>query len=76
MSRTIIAACLVSVLALTAFAQDMYKAPKADLPLVIYGNCEDEADQPYIPSGWMGNTDAIEMDECWPDNPHTTPSCM
>ncbi|MBN1270544.1 MAG: hypothetical protein JXB04_13220 [Kiritimatiellae bacterium] len=80
MSSKMMIICLVSAVALSAglsaMAQETYKAPKADLPLVLYGNCEDETDQPYIPSGWMGNTDAIEMDECWPDKPHSAPSCM
>lgn len=48
-------------------------ATKAELPLIIYG---DGSTTPYIPSGWMGNTDAIQMDERHADNPHSGQHCM
>jgi hypothetical protein len=54
----------------------MAQAPKAELPLKLYGDCEDEFDPPYIPSGWMGNVDAIERDDCWPTSPHSGQSCI
>ncbi len=54
-------------------AQDV---PKGELPFKVYGDCEDEFDAPYVPSGWMGNTDAIERDDCWPTSPHSGASCI
>jgi len=60
------------VLAFVAQAQ----VPKAELPLTVYGDCEDEFDPPYISSGWMGNTDALEYDDCWPTTPHGGQSCI
>ncbi|BDI30304.1 hypothetical protein CCAX7_23550 [Capsulimonas corticalis] len=49
-------------------------APKAALPLVIYA--EAGADFPYIPSGYMGNTGAIKMDDACKDNPHAGKTCL
>ncbi|MFH0953712.1 MAG: hypothetical protein V1873_05240 [Verrucomicrobiota bacterium] len=49
---------------------------KVSLPCQIYANCEDEGEQPFIPSGWMGSTDAIEFDDCWKENPHSGESCI
>jgi hypothetical protein len=47
---------------------------RAALPLVLY----DEAGtpRPYAPSGWMGNTGAIRMDEASRDDPHTGQVCL
>lgn len=49
---------------------------KVTLPCKVYGNCEDEGDMPFIASGWMGSTDAIEYDDCWKENPHAGESCI
>ncbi len=49
---------------------------KVTLPCKVYGNCEDEGDQSFIASGWMGSTDAIEYDDCWKENPHAGDSCI
>ena len=49
---------------------------KVTLPCKVYGNCEDEGDQSFIASGWMGSTDAIEYDDCWKENPHSGESCI
>jgi len=68
---TSVALCVA--FASVAMAQDV---PKADLPLKLYGDCEDEFDPPYIPSGWMGNAGGIERDDCWPTNPHSGKSCI
>ncbi len=45
------------------------------LPLVVY----DEAgrEQPaYVPSGWMGNTKALKLNENWQQQPHEGKSCV
>ena len=31
---------------------------------------------PYYPYGWMGNIDAIDLNECWEENPHSGSTCM
>ncbi len=49
---------------------------KVSLPCKIYNNCEDEGDQAFIAAGWMGQTDAIEYDDCWKENPHSGESCI
>ena len=49
------------------------KAVSANLPLVINGDGEKTA---FIPSGWMGKTDAIGMDEKFTINPHSGATCM
>ncbi len=59
-----------------AAAPQAEACPKATLPLKLYGDCDDEFDPPYIPSGWMGNYEAIERDECCEDNPHSGKSCI
>ena len=48
---------------------------KVALPCIVYGNCEDEGEVPFIASGWMGSTEAIEFDDCWKENPHAGESC-
>ncbi len=49
---------------------------KVKIPHVVYGNCEDEGEQMFIPSGWMGSYDAIEFDDCWKENPRSGESCI
>lgn len=49
---------------------------KVKLPLVVYRNCEDEGEQYFIPSGWMGSYDSIEFDDCWKENPRSGESCI
>lgn len=44
------------------------------LPLAVYADCG--GDQPFTSSGWMGYFDAISLDECWTDNPHSGDSCI
>ena len=51
-------------------------APKAKLPLDIYANAEDEGEILYIPSGWMGNYDALQYDDACADKPHSGASCI
>ena len=49
-------------------------APKAALPLTVYG--DNASGTPFIPSGYMGNTGAIKMDEQWAENPHSGKTCL
>ncbi len=52
---------------------------KVALPCKVYGNCEDEGESVFIPSGYMGGVDngsALEVDDCWTENPHTGGSCI
>ena len=49
-------------------------APKATLPLVVYG--DDAKQSPYIPSGHMGNTAAIKLTPDCTDNPHSGETCL
>ena len=46
----------------------------AKLPLAVYSSGKDA--QPYVPSGWMGNTKAITMDLDCSDHPHSGKSCI
>lgn len=48
--------------------------PKPTLPLTLYSDCS--ADLPFTASGWMGYADAIELDECWEENPRTGSTCV
>ncbi|MGA2034093.1 MAG: glycoside hydrolase family 2 TIM barrel-domain containing protein [Thermoguttaceae bacterium] len=46
----------------------------ANLPLVIYG--DGQKGMPYNPSGWMGNTKAIQMEVDCTENPHAGAHCL
>ncbi len=51
------------------------KAKSVTFPFVIY----DEADRkspPYIPSGWMGNSQALKIDSASKVNPHSGQTCL
>jgi hypothetical protein len=52
---------------------------KVPLPCKVYANCEDEGELVFIPSGYMGGVDngsALEVDDCWKENPHAGESCI
>jgi hypothetical protein len=49
-------------------------APKAALPLVIFG--PGQSDMPYVPSGWMGNASAIGYAGDCAVNPHSGKTCI
>ncbi|MEO7716230.1 MAG: hypothetical protein ABIY70_08500 [Capsulimonas sp.] len=49
-------------------------APHAKLPLVIYS--EAGGTLPYTPSGYMGNTGAIQMDDACKTDPHAGKTCL
>jgi hypothetical protein len=50
------------------------KGYPAALPLTVYS----EAAEPsgYIPSGWMGDTKAIQLDPAWADRPQSGKTCL
>jgi hypothetical protein len=70
----------VASLACPVMAQEAAPAgdaiPKAELPLSLYSDSGTEGEVPYIPSGWMGNTDAIEYDDACKDKPHSGETCI
>ena len=49
-------------------------AAKAALPCVVYA--DGAPDSGYVPSGYMGNHDAIQADPKCTDNPHSGATCM
>lgn len=66
---------LLTVLSLSGVALGIAEAaPKAPLPLVVYG--DGQGSSPYIPSGYMGNTGAIKMDSQSTEDPHSGKTCL
>lgn len=55
-------------------AAEMTPGQKAELPLVVFA--EGGQQVPWIPSGYMGNTGAIKMDQGWIKNPKSGVSCI
>ncbi|MBN1270542.1 MAG: hypothetical protein JXB04_13210 [Kiritimatiellae bacterium] len=53
-----------------------FEPPVATMPFVLYNDCESGLDMPYIPAGWMGDTEAIDRDDCWKTNPHSGTTCI
>ncbi len=47
---------------------------RVKLPFTVYS--EASGDQPFIPSGYMGNTSAIKMQADCTDNPHAGKTCL
>ncbi len=56
-------------------AAEERRVARAALPFSIYKECDDRQ-QPYCPSGWMGNYSEIEQDDCWKKNPHSGRTCI
>lgn len=50
-------------------------AQSAKLPFVLYGD-GGAAKPPYVPTGWMGNTKAMKLDEENKTNPHSGTTCL
>lgn len=50
-------------------------ARMAQLPLTIYDEA-DRADPPFLPTGWMGNTKAIQLDPACEVRPHGGKTCL
>ncbi len=54
-------------------------APKGEtvkIPCVVYSDFDAEGETPFIASGWMGATEAIEMDDAWRENVQSGSSCI
>ncbi len=47
---------------------------KITFPFSLYSDCS--GIQPFCPSGWMGNINAIDVDDCWEKNPHSGDTCI
>ncbi|MFH0880895.1 MAG: hypothetical protein V2A34_14360 [Lentisphaerota bacterium] len=47
---------------------------KPALPFTVYRDCNVEA--PFSLSGFMGYLDALEVDDCWDQNPHSGDTCI
>jgi hypothetical protein len=50
------------------------KGDAAQLPLAVYQ--DGMTTMPYTPSGWMGDTASLAVDDKCTDNPHTGANCM
>ncbi len=62
-----------------AFAQGkkgMESVEKAKLPCKIFSNCGEDKGALFAPSGWMGDTEALEFDDCCKENAHGGDSCI
>ena len=78
LKRVLIVGAVVC-LATQVFAEEEAQEPgptKAELPLTVYDDSGSAGDVPYIPSGWMGNTDALEYDDGCADKPHGGSTCI
>ncbi len=51
-----------------------FRPPAAKLPLVLYDDTLENA--PYTPSGWMGNTSAVEVDPAFAEGAKVGKHCM
>lgn len=52
----------------------LVRAPQVKLPLKVLS--DDQPAPPFIPSGWMGNAQAIGMEEDCTTNPHSGQHCL
>jgi Glycosyl hydrolases family 2, TIM barrel domain len=50
------------------------RAHPAALPLAVYSESAEASG--YVPSGWMGDTKAIELDPAWVDRPQSGKTCL
>ena len=65
---------LAGLLLIAAAAHAAPPAKKAVLPLTIYS--EGGGPAPYVPSGYMGNTGAIKMNDQCTVSPHSGKTCL
>ena len=68
-------AAVANIPILVEAAKSVSSAKSATLPLVVYDE-PSRAALPYVPSGFMGNTKAIKMDEQWREHPHSGKTCV
>ena len=76
--RHVASACLIAGLAASVPSLRAGDAPTAKgpkLPFIVYDEMGG-ANNHYIPSGWMGNTKAVKMDEGCTNNPHGGKTCL
>jgi hypothetical protein len=79
MNKTLITAIVLGgfVMGTTpTFSDNTYVPPKAELPLPLYGDCDEEYAPAFIASGWMGDIECIEMDQCNAEYPHMGDTCI
>lgn len=51
--------------------------PKPEaMPMVLYAECGPTSKFPFAYSGWMGDTEQIEFDPCWAQDPHKGNTCI
>ncbi len=75
---TLFAGCLLAGFGAsvqTVHAEDATVAPGIKFPFVIYDD-KGSTNNHYVPSGWMGNTKAVKMDEGCEANPHGGKTCL
>lgn len=58
----------------SATSQPTTAPANPNLPMVIYNDGAEKS--AYIPSGWMGNTGSIALDDHCKDNPHGKKACL
>ena len=71
-------AAVCALAGLCASLQPLHAADAAQpvkLPFTVYDD-KGSANNHYIPSGWMGNTAAVKMDDGCTDNPHGGKTCL
>jgi len=74
--QVIIALSILMVICSSSRGEKLPPAPQMDLPFYVYSDLGmPEAGYDFSPSGWMGNTDAIEYDDCAP-NPCKGDCCI
>lgn len=66
----------ITILAALTFAAavPVAAAPKAKLPCVIYDNAGGQV--PYTPSGYMGHTSALHLNDACTIKPHSGATCL
>ncbi len=65
---------LAGLLLLTGLSAHADPVKKAVLPLTLYSDAGHP--EPFTPSGYMGNTGAIKMDENSTNSPHSGKTCL
>lgn len=69
-------AAVANIPLLVKAPQKMAAARKATLPLVVFDEPSPGKPLPFAPSGWMGDTKALRLDEACPDRPQSGTICL
>jgi hypothetical protein len=56
--------------------EDGEQVSRAQLPLILYEDSGTETELPFAPSGWMGNTEALQFDDACTDSPRAGQTCI